>query len=49
MFERTGHSVLKLIRTKIAFLDIKGLNTGEYRFLIKAEVDRLTRLTEEGR
>lgn len=49
MFERTGHSVLKLIRTKIAFLDIKGLNTGEYRFLIKAEVERLMRLTEEGR
>ncbi len=49
MFDRIGHSVLKLKRTKIAFLDIKGLNTGEYRFLTKAEVDRLKRLAEEGR
>ena len=38
MFERVGHTVLKLKRARFAFLDLKGLRSGEYRYLnIKEE------------
>ncbi|HHW68870.1 MAG TPA: rRNA pseudouridine synthase [Tenericutes bacterium] len=38
MFEAVGHKVLKLKRERIAFLDLKGLNSGEYRYLSPKEV-----------
>ena len=41
MFEAVGHEVLKLKREKIAFLDLTGLKSGEYRKLNHKEVTTL--------
>lgn len=41
MFSAIGHEVLKLKREKIAFLDLKGLKSGEYRYLNLKEVKKL--------
>lgn len=41
MFQAIGYNVLKLKREKIAFLDLKGLKSGEYRFLTVKEVKKL--------
>ena len=41
MFERVGHTVLKLKRERFAFLDLKGLRSGEYRYLNKKEEKKL--------
>ena len=41
MFQAIGYDVLKLKREKIAFLDVKGLKSGEYRFLSVKEVKKL--------
>lgn len=41
MFESLGYEVMKLKREKIAFLDLKGLNPGEYRSLTIKEVKKL--------
>ena len=41
MFEAVGHNVLKLKREKIAFLDLSGLKSGEYRKLNHKEVTTL--------
>lgn len=41
MFEAVGHPVNKLTRERIAFLDVKGLKSGEYRLLTRDEVKRL--------
>ena len=41
MFQAIGYDVLKLKREKIAFLDVKGLKSGEYRFLSIKEVKKL--------
>lgn len=41
MFERVGHTVLKLKRERFAFLDLKGLRSGEYRYLNIKEVKKL--------
>ena len=41
MFEAVGKEVLKLKREKIAFLDLSGLNSGEYRKLSHKEVSKL--------
>ena len=41
MFEREGHTVLKLKRERFAFLDLKGLRSGEYRYLNIKEVKKL--------
>jgi len=41
MFETIGHPVLKLKRTRFAFLNLKGLQPGETRFLTPEEVERL--------
>lgn len=41
MFEEIGFSVLKLKREKIAFLDLRGLKSGEYRFLRPKEIKQL--------
>lgn len=44
MFEAIGHPVNKLTRERIAFLDVKGLKSGEYRLLTHDEVKRLKSL-----
>ena len=41
MFEAIGFSVLKLTRTRFAFLDVKNLKSGEYRTLNIKEVKKL--------
>ena len=41
MFEHVGHEVLKLKRERFAFLDLKGLHSGEYRYLSIKEVKKL--------
>jgi len=41
MFEAVGYSVLKLKREKIAFLDLKGLRSGQYREITKKELKQL--------
>lgn len=47
MFAVLGYDVLKLKRQKIAFLDIKSLNSGEYRQLNPKEVKQLYVLTQQ--
>lgn len=49
MFEKVGHEVLKLKRERMAFLDLKGLKSGEYRYLNPKEVKRLYNLDNEKR
>lgn len=44
MFEAIGHPVNKLTRERLAFLDVKGLQSGEYRYLSVDEVNRLKQL-----
>lgn len=44
MFEAIGYNVLKLKRERYAFLDLKGLVTGEYRELLPHEVKQLRAL-----
>jgi len=41
MFKAIGYDVLKLKREKIAFLDVKNLKSGEYRYLSVKEVKKL--------
>lgn len=41
MFETVGHQVIKLKREKFSFLDLTGLNSGEYRILSVKEVKKL--------
>lgn len=45
MFEAIGHPVLKLKRTRFAFLNLKGLQPGETRYLTLEEVERLEELS----
>ena len=47
MFEAVGYEVLKLTRTRFAFLDCKSLKSGEYRKLTFKEVKRLYNLGED--
>ncbi len=44
MFEAVGHHVNKLTRERLAFLDVKGLQSGEYRYLTNDEVNQLMKL-----
>lgn len=44
MFEAVGHPVAKLTRERLAFLDVKGLQSGDYRYLSMNEVKRLKAL-----
>ena len=44
IFEAVGHPVNKLTRERLAFLDVKGLQSGEYRYLSKDEVKQLMNL-----
>lgn len=48
MLEAIGHPVLKLKREQLAFLDLHGLNAGEYRELTPHEVKRLKVLAQTG-
>lgn len=41
MFERIGHSVSKLVRTRINGLSLGDLKPGEYRYLTNEELDKL--------
>ena len=41
MFQSVNHEVVKLKRERIAFLDLKGLKPGEYRYLTVKEVKKL--------
>ena len=41
MFEAVGHDVIKLKRETLAFLDLSGLKSGEYRSLSLKEVKKL--------
>lgn len=47
IFNNLGYDVIKLTRTKYAFLTIKGLSSGEYRLLNKLEVAQLYRLKQK--
>ena len=44
MFEAIGHPVKKLKRERYGFLDVKGMNPGEYRELTPKEVNQLRSL-----
>ena len=46
MCKAVGHPVIRLRRTKMAFLTLKGLKPGEYRELTKEEVERLYEVVE---
>lgn len=47
MFEYVGLEVIKLKRERIAFLNLKGLNSGEYRRLTPKELKELYNLTHK--
>ncbi|MBS2969461.1 rRNA pseudouridine synthase [Metabacillus sp. KIGAM252] len=49
MFEAMGHPVTKLKRETYAFLDLKGLSTGDSRELTPHEVKQLRALAETGK
>ena len=46
MFEAVGYDVVKLTRTRFAFLDVKSLKSGEYRQLLPHEVKKLYSLVK---
>ena len=47
MFEYVGLEVMKLKRERIAFLNLNGLNSGEYRRLTPKELKELYNLTHK--
>ena len=47
IFESIHHPVNKLTRTNYAFLDVKGLQSGDYRYLSLDEVNRLKALKKK--
>ena len=47
LFKAVGHPVAKLTRERLAFLDVKGLQSGEYRLLTSSEVKRLKQLKKK--
>lgn len=49
MFDAIGTPVVKLKRERFAFLDLKGLNAGEFRELTAHEVKQLRVLAETGK
>ena len=49
MFEAIGHPVNKLTRERLAFLDVKGLQSGEYRYLSNDEVKELMKLKKSSK
>ncbi|MFD1707100.1 pseudouridine synthase [Siminovitchia sediminis] len=48
MFDAVGHPVLKLKRERLAFLDLKGLNAGDFRELTPHEVKKLKVMAQTG-
>ena len=46
MLEAVGYDVVKLTRTRFAFLDVKSLKSGEYRMLLPHEVKKLYSLVK---
>jgi 23S rRNA pseudouridine2605 synthase len=44
MLEAVGHPVQRLVRTRLAFLTLKGLRKGEYRELTLVELTRLKQI-----
>lgn len=48
MFEKIGYPVMKLKRERYAFLDLTGLNAGEWRSLTPHEVKQLIVLAKNG-
>ena len=46
MFEAIGYDVVKLTRTRFAFLDVRSLKSGEYRILLPHEVKKLYSLVK---
>ena len=46
MFDAVGHSVLKLRRTKIGFLQDEGMRPGQWRLLSAAEVARFKKMKQ---
>lgn len=49
MFEAIGHEVIKLKREEYAFLNLRGLHTGDARELTPYEVKRLRALADHGK
>ena len=49
MFDAIGTPVVKLKRERFAFLDLTGLNAGEFRELTAHEVKQLRVLAETGK
>jgi len=47
MCQYVGHPVVELKRVRLAFLTLKGLRVGEYRFLTQAEIERLKELARK--
>lgn len=47
LFKAVGHPVAELTRERLAFLDVKGLQSGEYRLLTSSEVKRLKQLKKK--
>lgn len=47
MFDAVGYEVLKLKREKVAFFDLKGLQSGEYRKLTAKEVAKVYALNSK--
>jgi 23S rRNA pseudouridine2605 synthase len=43
MLEQTGHSVLKLKRTRIDGIELGNLKPGEYRYLKPEEISKIKR------
>lgn len=44
MFETLGYEIEKLKRTEYSFLDLYNLDSGEYRFLSKKEIEKLRKI-----
>ena len=41
MFEKIGHKVIKLHRSKIGILSVKNMKFGEWRYLNSEEIEKL--------
>ena len=49
MIEKVGYEVLKLKREQIGFLNLKGLNSGDYRLLSHKEINQLHELATKNK
>lgn len=48
MCDTIGHPVINLIRTQMGLLSLKGLKTGEWRFLNQKEIDYIKEISKKG-